>query len=160
MKVQNTSLPWQLSPPPPTAELVVDIFPLSFPAGIAVPCSVAPTTASTLVEPTPPAMVGATDHAPLDWSADPNISCSDPAGSLDHILAALSQQAVLVIQWEAATSKQLDHLEAEFRVRKQGRSLSPADTPDENLDHSFSCQCPWLCFLPPAERDDTAQMWL
>ena len=74
----------------------------------------APAAASSLVDVAPPALGDPTDHATLDWSMDTSAPCPHQADKLDQILAMLSQQTALAIQRKVATSKQLDHLEAEL----------------------------------------------
>ena len=83
---------------------------------IAGPHSPAPAAASKLLDLTPLTIGGTTNDVPTGGLADASAVCHDQAFKLDQILAALSQQTALAIQNEAATSKWLDHLEAELGV--------------------------------------------
>ena len=70
-----------------------------------------------------------------------------------QILAALGQQTALAIQWEAATSKRLDCLEAEFGGKHRGQSWSPAMAPRARiLDYPIDPIDP----APSAHVDGTA----
>ena len=73
-------------------------------------------------------------------------------------LAALSQHAVLAIQCEAATSKWLDHLEAE-PGREEAGSISESHRCEESSDHSFSCQPAWPRYLSFLEWGGSSPVW-
>ena len=148
--------PRPLLPPPMVAKLFSD---LSFPVTLAFPRSQAPATTSMLAALTCLSTGGAPVPAPAALWVDASDPCPDHAAKLHETLTAVSQQVVLVVQRETATSEYLDHLEAELvEGRKRGHSKS-CWCPCRGSDHGLSYQSTQWCSLLSFERNCPCLAW-
>ena len=105
--------------------------------------------ASKLSKLTPLSTRGATDGAPTGQLAEASAVCPDQTAKLDQILAALSQQTVLAIQCEVATSKAAWQFGSRAWGGEELGSISESHRCQESSDHSFFYWPAWPCSHPP-----------